>query len=286
MELSAIFLYNSQKGGCTMSYDIHELNEDIIFIVDDFYGCIYFVRGPKLSLVIDLGMSREDLKPIIEKYISTPYKVVCTHGHLDHVGRSGEFEYIYMDKRDLTIYEMNHTLGKIDNMYNMKGLELCPINKIKPLPYSFDLGDREVYVVPCPGHTPGSVVFVDPKNKVVFTGDAIGSGCSVWMQVDGALKIKEYHDALKNCYFNLLLLGVNKEWYFLGGHWGHEFHSKVASYNLLDVHILENMIGLTQRIIEGTISYRRIHATQFNTGEPYYANFLKAEMIFTLEQLK
>ena len=269
-----------------MNYEVHVLNEDVVYIVDDFYGCLYFLKGRDLSLVIDLGMSREPLKPLIDKYITTPYKVVVTHGHLDHVGRSGEFEHIYMDEKDLEIYANNYKLGDIDDMYNMDGLELCPIENIIPLPDYFDLGDRKVYVVSCPGHTPGSVVFVDPKNRVVFTGDAIGSGCSVWMQVDYALDLYSYNQALKHCYYQLILLGVNDTWYFLGGHYGHEFHSKVASYNLLDIHIIENMIQLTQRLLEGKVNYRKIHATQFNTGQPYYANYHKAEIIFTLDQLK
>ncbi len=46
-----------------------------------------------------------------------------------------------------------------------------------------ELGGCPVRVLEMPGHTPGSVIFVDEGHKVVFTGDAVGSGVGVWMQL-------------------------------------------------------------------------------------------------------
>lgn len=46
-----------------------------------------------------------------------------------------------------------------------------------------DLGKQTIEVCEVPGHTPGSVVFWNPQQNLLFTGDAIGSGYGVWMQV-------------------------------------------------------------------------------------------------------
>ena len=39
----------------------------------------------------------------------------------------------------------------------------------------FDLGGRSLEVLFTPGHTPGSVVFLDRKNKFLFAGDSVVS---------------------------------------------------------------------------------------------------------------
>ena len=66
-------------------YKINPINNSIYQILDEFDGCIYLIKGDKKSLVIDTGMSREKLRPIIEQLTTTPYQVVLTHGHVDHI---------------------------------------------------------------------------------------------------------------------------------------------------------------------------------------------------------
>ena len=52
------------------------------------------------------------------------------------------------------------------------------------------LGGTELTICQAPGHTPGSVVVLETKQNYLFTGDAIGSGCGVWMQVPGGTSWK------------------------------------------------------------------------------------------------
>ena len=47
-----------------------------------------------------------------------------------------------------------------------------------------DLGGRVVRRIDCPGHTEGSVIFADEKEKLLFTGDAIGR--AQWLFTDAA----------------------------------------------------------------------------------------------------
>lgn len=39
--------------------------------------------------------------------------------------------------------------------------------------FSFELGDRKVTVIEIPGHTYGSVAFLDETNKMLFSGDTV-----------------------------------------------------------------------------------------------------------------
>ena len=57
------------------------------------------------------------------------------------------------------------------------------------------LGGTELRICQVPGHTPGSIVILETRENYLFTGDAIGSGCGVWMQIPGSTDLKTYYDS-------------------------------------------------------------------------------------------
>lgn len=269
-----------------MNYKIEHLNLSIVRILDDTDGCIYLIKGFNRALVIDTGMCRENLKDIIDDLVETDYDVVLTHGHIDHIGRSQEFNNVYMSFNDLNVYEEHtHLSNNPNDQFNTVGLCFKKSTLIKDMPHSFHLGNKVVYCIPCFGHTPGSYIFVDTVDHVVFTGDAIGSGCGVWMQVDHALSIYDYCLSLKYCLQKLEELNVDDSWLFLGGHAYQEYQSKVNGFNKLDINLLKDMITLCEKLLMNEISYHFIHTSEFSNGKPYYASYHKAEIIFTLSQL-
>lgn len=268
-----------------MGYQIIKKNQNLYQILDSYDDCIYVVIGSKRSVVIDLGMDREDIKPIIESLITTPYDVILTHGHIDHVGRSGEFDHVFMSSQDKDVYLDNYLMNDPHDQFHTQGLSFLEFSQIQDVNHTIDLGDRKLYIVPCYGHTPGSICVVDLKEKNIFTGDAIGSGCGVWMQVDHALSIQGYHDSLVHCLHQFYKYGVDMTWNFYGGHAYQEFQSQVSSYNPLNIELLGDMIQLCQLLINHQVNYREIQTRSFSTGQPYYACYHKAEIIFTLSQL-
>lgn len=268
-----------------MGYKINRLNNDIIQILDNDNNCIYIVKGKERSLVIDLGMDKASIRPVIEYITDTPYDVICTHGHIDHVGRSGEFDNIHMSLSDKDVYLDNYKMNNPNDRFNILNLSLINYSKIKTIKNTYDLGDRVIHIIDCFGHTPGSIILLDKKNKTIFTGDAIGSGCGVWMQIDYALSIKDYYHSLKKCYSELLKYHVDDSWLFLGGHAYQEYQSKVSEFNKFDIYLLEDMITVCQLLLENKIEYHEEQTREFSTGKPYYACYGKAEIIFTLSQL-
>jgi len=265
-----------------MPYTVKEIKDDIIQILDSQSDGIYIVKGTEHSVVIDLGWDADNLKPLTDSLITTPYSVLFTHGHPDHTGRGEEFDSLYLDTDDNELYSIFNDMFRANGM----NLPFADIERIKPLASEFSLGDRAIKVVKCKGHTPGSVFFVDEKNKAVFTGDAIGSGCNVWLQCSGALTVKEYREGLISAQNELIKLGVTDEWQFFGGHPGQEYQSRVSDYNPLKFSMIDDMIVLCDRLLSGENPYRESSAKEFDLGKPMYAAYKTAEMIFTLEHIK
>jgi glyoxylase-like metal-dependent hydrolase (beta-lactamase superfamily II) len=56
--------------------------------------------------------------------------------------------------------------------------------------YIFNLGGRRIQVMETPGHTPGSICFLDIGNKLLFTGD--NNNTLVWLFLQNCRPLHEY----------------------------------------------------------------------------------------------
>ena len=54
----------------------------------------------------------------------------------------------------------------------------------------FDLGGKTVRVRHTPGHSHGSVAFIDEQDKIIFSGDNVCD--ALWMQLPGVTSIEEW----------------------------------------------------------------------------------------------
>jgi hydroxyacylglutathione hydrolase len=78
---------------------------------------------------------------------------------------------------------------------NVKGLHLSKKpNHSVLMPFkdngTFELGDRTITAVHVPGHTRGSVVYLDPKTHLMFTGDDVNP--YLWLQLPGCTSLSEW----------------------------------------------------------------------------------------------
>jgi len=130
----------------------------------------------KSCLVIDPGDEAE--KIISALGISHPAAILLTHAHADHIGACGKLK-----KKFPSAVIMAHPLefpalgDPAKNLSFFEGIMVVSPPAEKSLEdgavISVSDGDIKLKVIHTPGHTAGSLCFLDEENGVVFTGDTI-----------------------------------------------------------------------------------------------------------------
>lgn len=192
---------------------VKEIEEKIWLISEYYLVNMYLIEGTEKSLLIDCGVGMGDLKEEVEALTKKPIVLTATHGHIDHDGGAAQFGTIYMDQQDIpdskSLYEEHgpeirdfyiKTRGKARNpkasMEELLALQRPNgiVNRV-PLPDSFDLGDRIIEVILTPGHTAGSVCYLDPKTRLLFTGD-MANDC-VLLNLPNSTTLETYLESMK-----------------------------------------------------------------------------------------
>lgn len=124
---------------------------------------LYIVEGDDRAVLIDTGTSIPGLDEIVSSITSKPYDVILTHVHPDHAGGCGNFGQVWLVKAD------EPSLASMAPDFKGKVRYIRDGQK-------FDLGGRMLEAVYTPGHTAGSVTFMDKANHYGFSGDAFGNG--------------------------------------------------------------------------------------------------------------
>lgn len=162
-----------------------------IYALDEFgVDIMYLVEGRERAMLVDTGAGLGRLKETLGVLTDKPVFVVNTHGHIDHALGNYEFDEVYLNERDGWMIEppyMTNEKWQAFGVRQMKepaytgpdlaGRSLCfhkPSGNITE-GMRFDLGDREFEAIGISGHTAGSMVFLDSKNRILISGDSIVS---------------------------------------------------------------------------------------------------------------
>lgn len=140
--------------------EVIRINESTWRIEDGMVRFFLFA-GNKKAALIDSGMTVPNAKEIAEGLTDLPIIMVNTHADGDHVSGNGAFEESYMSPAEEGNYREHGGKGKI-----------IPIKEGDVI----DLGDRTLKVIDIPGHTPGSLAFLDEKYRVLISGDSVQDG--------------------------------------------------------------------------------------------------------------
>lgn len=188
-------------------YQIDEVAPKIYKINEYNLSTMFVIVGEKRALAIDTGTGVGDYKAVIEKLTGgLPYDVVLSHGHVDHAGGRGQFDRIYIGRKDLGIvkeatagyrkfyilimrYLMGFrciTLKKANIRKVVREPELIPVDEGK----IFDLGGRTIEIYETPGHTEGCLCFLLKEDKILFSGDTFNP--LMLMFLAHATTIEEY----------------------------------------------------------------------------------------------
>jgi len=171
------------------AYIVYKTGEGIYQIHDPGYeggpGSVdmYMVCGKNKALLIDLGNNyfseqyselrgnaANELQEIVYGLADElPLEIAVTHAHPDHDGMTNAF----IDR------EVPFWISEGENLSGFPGqpVDISVYKRFTPGEKTFDLGGgRIIETFLVRGHSNGGTVYILKKDKVLFTGDALGSG--------------------------------------------------------------------------------------------------------------
>lgn len=132
------------------------------------------------AVVIDCGALYDMERNAIIRYIKDnelkPVRLLCTHGHFDHVIGNDTITREFGLKPEVAA-EDKHLMNLKKQLKDMMGMdydnEVPPIGRLLTANDIIGFGTHSIKILPTPGHTPGSVTFYIETEHVAFTGDTL-----------------------------------------------------------------------------------------------------------------
>lgn len=229
-----------------LKYDIDYIEQGAVHFEDYIDASFYLIEGDEKAMLIDTGCGGGNVRRLASAFTDKPMVLAVTHAHGDHDAHANEFETAYLHVADIDrLEEMNRHFG-VSEEEALHAQDFVAIRGGDVI----DLGNCPVRVFEMPGHTPGSVVFVDEKHRLVFTGDAIGSGVGVWMQLRGCPCLSQYRKDLEKLKTEL---EPYREYTFLGGHYRQGGTPGTPDYHPASYRMLEDLVTLCDLVLSGEI---------------------------------
>lgn len=262
------------------NFDIVKIRNRVWRLWDAEKDSFYLVEGDNLAALIDTGiMPGHRILPILRRLTDKPMLLILTHAHIDHFHHMDEFDTVYMSHRE---FELGSDI--LRGMMAGKDLDLEHTIDMGT-GTTIDLGGCTLEICAVPGHTPGSVAIYDSRDGIVFTGDAIGSGCGVWMQLPGCSALDAYEQSLG--FFLRWLLDRGGKMDFWGGHCNQSWESRqVPGFNPLSIGLLADLIDLVRAVKAGDLIGEVTELPPHLRGrEARYAAWGRAEMLYDPDKL-
>lgn len=160
------------------------------------------IKGRDMAILVDTGYGNRNLRAFIEENISTPYMVINSHGHPDHIGGNHWFDEIFALKEDWDVIEY---FEEKEKTYELKEIKIGQ---------KISLGDLHIEIIPLEGHTKGSIGLLVQEEKLLIAGDALNG--ELWLFNYGSLSMKELYKSLQKTVqldFSTYLCGHSKQEY-------------------------------------------------------------------------
>ncbi|MCR5733261.1 MAG: MBL fold metallo-hydrolase [Lachnospiraceae bacterium] len=167
--------------------EIIPVNDHVWLLNDNSQATCYVVAGTRQAMVIDTSIGMCNIREAAESLTDMPLILVNTHGHGDHMGGNWCFDKAYMNQADVPIAEESLKWPGIKEAIKHFGLVYPPYEHTED-GHIFDLGGIELEVMHFPGHTPGEIILLDRKDRIIFSGDGIIE--HIWLQLPHSLPIR------------------------------------------------------------------------------------------------
>ena len=174
-------------------FRIAELVKNIFLIEEPGHVNSFLIVGAETSVLIDSGTGLSDIRTVVSPLLRENHLTLNTHWHFDHIGGNTQFEKVGISplEKDLVQKGLSNKL--------LKAIYIDPcLQQGMPLPEGFDpegyqilgcdpkidikdgdcfdLGGRILTAISTPGHTHGSMSFLDDLTESLFCGDFVYRG--------------------------------------------------------------------------------------------------------------
>ncbi|UPY34986.1 MBL fold metallo-hydrolase [Sediminicoccus sp. KRV36] len=129
--------------------------------------------------VIDPGGDVGKILATIKAQGVTLTQILLTHGHIDHAGGADELR----EKTGITVTGPHRAdailldhLEQQGRAYDIQGARNLVPDQWLDEGASINIAGEDFAVLHCPGHSPGSLVYVSEKLRVAFVGDVLFQG--------------------------------------------------------------------------------------------------------------
>eukprot|EP01028_Stygiella_incarcerata_P009821 TRINITY_DN4806_c0_g1_i3.p1 TRINITY_DN4806_c0_g1~~TRINITY_DN4806_c0_g1_i3.p1 ORF type:complete len:235 (+),score=65.92 TRINITY_DN4806_c0_g1_i3:48-752(+) len=175
-EIFVILLSFSIQGVFIRSYwmSLQVIQKEVGVLSTNCY--IVFREGAKKCLLVDPGGGEKELKAEMKKCGVSPDAILLTHSHGDHIMGVSPLKKEFPDIEIACHEECSKRM--VDPRRNLSLLFGLPF---AAPPATRFLKDNEIYekngvtlkCLHCPGHSPGSLVFLAEEDGVCFSGDVL-----------------------------------------------------------------------------------------------------------------
>lgn len=189
-------------------FTVQVLPNGVTEITDPSGVHCFLVEGQERAVLIDTMVGLRGLKDLVSTLTDLPVDVALTHGHMDHAGGVFEFGACYIHPKDIPMLDgktlpsrMSYLNGQLQMMGDPQQFgeeDFLPDSPVAFRPLEggdrLDLGGRTLEVLFVPGHTKGSLCYLDTATGDFFAGDACN--CNTLVMMDTSATIGEYLEAL------------------------------------------------------------------------------------------
>ena len=181
---------------------------------------LYLIEGKDKAVLLDAGTHIPDLDKIVAGITKKPVSLLLTHGHGDHTGAAGCFDELWINNADASM--LRKYKGKIHHIENGQ---------------KFDLGGRILEAYYTPGHTAGSVTFLEVGTDKGYSGDAFGN--------TNLLIMTDLSTMIRTCKESVEYFKANGYERFYNGHFWGDNHETIQR--------IEDIQRIVEEVLAGTL---------------------------------
>jgi glyoxylase-like metal-dependent hydrolase (beta-lactamase superfamily II) len=140
---------------------------------------LLWCEATKRAVVIDPGGDLPDIARAIAQAVVTVEKIWLTHGHIDHVGGAAELKAKLNvpiegpHRNDLFLLE---NVVESARMFGISNAANVTPDRWLDEGDQVEIGELTFDILHCPGHSPGSVAFINADQHLAIVGDVLFAG--------------------------------------------------------------------------------------------------------------